>query len=401
MIFEGVKIADFSWVAVGPRSTMYLAELGATVIRIESTTHPDTLRTAGPFKDNKPGLNRSAFYARYNLNKFSVTLNLNHPKGPEVAKRFVKWADVVADAFPPGVMKKWGLSYEDIRKIKPDIIMFSTNNQGQTGPHASHPGYGVQLASLSGFTYLTGWPDRDPAGLYGAYTDFIAPHFIASALSAALIWREKTGEGVYMDFSQYECGIQFLGPVILDWEANRKIWTRMGNRVGYACPHGAFRCRGDDEWITISVSSDEEWEALKKCMGYPEWTRDERFRTFLGRKRNEDELERLIEEWTIKFDKKELMEILQREGVPSGGVWKTSDVYDDPQLKWRKHFVDIEHPEIGRYPVEVSPFVFQKTPIEIKRPAPCIGEHNYYVYTQILGMSDEEFLSLLEEGVFE
>jgi crotonobetainyl-CoA:carnitine CoA-transferase CaiB-like acyl-CoA transferase len=400
-VFEGIKVADFAWVIVGPRSTQHLAEHGATVVRIESTTHPETLRMAGPFRENKPGVNRSAFYPRYNTNKYGVSLNLNHPKARDIALKLVEWADIVSESFPPGRMKKWGLADEDLVKVKPDIIMFSACNQGQTGPHAKQPGYGVQLASLAGFTNLTAWPDRVPGGIYGAYTDFVSPHFIVATLAAALDYRRRTGKGLYIDNSQLECGVQFLSPVIMDYMANGRVWKARGNRVPHAAPHGIYRCQGDDRWVAIAVSTDDEWESFCRVMGSPKWTEDPKFSTLAGRKDNEDELEARVEEWTSQFEAEEVMQKMQEAGVAAGIAAKSEDVYNNPQLKHRRHFWEMEHPEVGKLPWEGPPFILSKTPAEPKKPAPCLGEDNDYVYTELLGLSDEEFVQLMSEGVFE
>lgn len=400
-IFEGIKIADFSWVAVGPRSTQYLAEHGATVVRIESMTHPEVLRMAGPFKESKPGINRSAFYCRYNTNKYGISLNLNHPKAKEIARKLVNWADIVSDAYPPGMMKKWGLAYEDLVKIKPDLIMFSACNQGQTGPHAKQPGYGVQLSSLAGFTNLTSWPDSVPGGIYGAYTDFISPHFIVATLAAALDYRRRTGKGLYIDNSQLECGVQFLSPVILDYMVNGRVWEARGNRCPHAAPHGIFRCQGNDRWVALAVFTDEEWKCFCRVLGNPEWSEDPKFSNLLGRKHNEDELEKKIEEWTGRISAEEVMLKMQAAGVAAGIAAKSEDVYNNPQLKHRRHFCEMEHPEVGKIPFEGPPFILGKTPAELKKPAPCLGEDNAHVYTEILGISDEEFVQLMSEGVFE
>jgi len=400
-VFKGIKVADFSWVSVGPRTTEYLAEYGATVVRIESTTRPDVLRTGAPYRNNKPGINSSGFYARYNANKYGVTLNLNHPKGLEVAKAFVKWADIVVESFTPGVMNRWGLSYQDLIKIKPDIIMMSTSLQGQDGPYAGSPGFGIHLTSLAGFTHLVGWPDRPPVPIFGAYTDAIAPRLQIVALVGALIYRRKTGKGQYVNVSQLECALHLLAPVVLDYEVNQRVWNRMSNRCPNAAPHGAFRCQGEDRWCTIAVSTDQEWEAFAKVLRNPDWTRSPKFATFLGRKKNEDELEKLVEEWTINFTAEEVMRRMQEAGVPAGVVATALDVYEDPQLEHRQHFTTLNHAEMGAYPHERSAAILSDSPGKLTMPAPCLGEHNHFVYTKLLGMCDEEFNQLLNEGVFE
>jgi len=222
-ILEGIKIADFSWVGVGPITTSYLAQYGAEVVRVESSKRPELLRVTPPFRGNTTHVNKSAYFANFNVNKYGMCLNLNHPKACEIAKRLVMWADVVAESFTPGVMAKWGLGYSDLVKIKPDIIMFSTCQQGQTGPHASLAALGTQLVSLAGFTYLTGWPDRPPTGPYGPYTDIPAPYFATTAILAALRHRRKTGRGIHIDIAQFETAIQFLAPLVLDYFANGTV----------------------------------------------------------------------------------------------------------------------------------------------------------------------------------
>lgn len=398
---EGIKIADFSWVGVGPWIAKYLADHGAETIRIESHTRPELLRTAPPYKDNIPGINRSGYFALFNSNKYSMSLNLNHPRGVEVARRLINWSDIVIESFGPGRMKKWGLGYEDIKKIKPDIIMLSTTQQGQTGPHADHPGFGTQLVSLAGFTYITGWPDRDPASIYGAYTDTIAPRFGAAALLAALDYRRRTGKGQYLDLSQYEAGIQFLTPLFLDYFVNGRIAERRGNRSPSAAPQGAYPCRGDERWCAIAVCTDKEWEAFCRAVGDPPWTQDLRFVTFLGRKENEDELDRLVAEWTINFSAEEAMTKLQAAGIAAGVVQNCQDIHGDLQLKHRYYFRELVHPEIGRHSYNSHAFKLSLTPCEIRMPAPCLGQHTEYVCTTILGMTDEEFVGLLTQGVLE
>jgi len=400
-ILEGVKIADFSWVGVGPITISYLAQQGAEVVRVESSKRPEALRVTPPFRGKTTHVNRSAYFANFNANKYGMCLNLNHPKAREVARRLVMWADVVAEAFTPGTMAKWGLGYDDLVKIKPDIIMFSTCQQGQTGPHASLPALGTQLVSLAGFTYMTGWPDRAPAGPYGPYTDIPAPYFAAVAILAALRHRRKTGKGMHIDVAQFETGVLFLAPLVLDYFANGTVAGRMGNRCRHAAPHGVFPCKGEDRWCFIAAYTDDEWKALCKAMGKPGWIRSNKFATLLSRKRNEDELERLIAEWSVNFDAYELMQKLQDAGVPAGVLQTGEDLHNDPQLKHRQYLHQLEHPEIGLHCYDGLPFKLSKTPSELKMPAPLLGQHTEYVCTKLLGMSDEEFVTLMAEGVFD
>jgi len=394
-------VADFTWAAVGPITSMYLATHGATVIRVESTTRPDATRVMAPFKDNVAGINRSGFFANYNPNKLSLALNLNHPRAKEILRLLIPWADVTLESFAPGVKDRWGLGYGDVKRIKPDIIMLSTSNQGQTGPRAQHPGYGTQLLALAGIAYTTGWPDREPNNPFGAYTDYISFRYAVTSLVSALIYRNRTGEGQYIDLSQYEASIHFTTPLVLDYIVNGKIAGREGNRCEHAAPHGAFRCRGEDRWCVIAVFNDRQWNSLCQFMGDPDLACDPRFETLAARKKNEAELEKIIEARTIRFTPEELMTSLQKIGVPAGAAQNGRDLVErDPQLKARDHFVKLNHPEMGECLYDRIPFRLSKTPAELKRSAPCLGQDTEKVCCEILGLPDDRFLELLNDGVF-
>jgi benzylsuccinate CoA-transferase BbsF subunit len=399
-VLQGIRVADFSWVLAGPLTTRYLATHGAIVIRVESALRPDALRTSGPFKDEKPGVDRSGYFAFLNPNKYSIQLNLNSTAGKEVAERLIAWADIVSENFTPGMMERWGLDYEEIKKMKPDIIMLRTSNQGQTGPYAKQPGFGQHLVGLSGFSYYTGWPDREPIGFGMAYTDMITPRFAAAALIAALDYRRRTGKGMLLDVSQLETAIHFLAPQVLDYAVNGRIGTRIGNRCAYAAPHGVFPCRDEDAWCAIAIFSDEEWHSLSKVIDEP-WTKDPKFSTLLSRKRNEDELEKLVSEWTSKFSAKQLMKLLQDAGVPAGAAQTNEEVLSDPQLRQRHSLWILEHHTLGSYAHLGRPFSLSRTPAKSKMPSPCLGEHTEYVCTKILGMSDEEFVKFASLGAFD
>ena len=400
-VLEGVKVADFTWVMVGPMSIRYLADYGATVVHVESATHVDLLRTTPPYKNGVTGADRAGYFGQYNANKYGITLNLNHPKGVDVAKKLIAWADVVAESFTPGTMEKWGLGYEEIKKIKPDIIMYRTCMQGETGPHCHLPGTGVNLVGLTGFAHLCGWPDRDPAQPYGPYTDSIAPRFGVAALIAALDYRRRTGKGQLLDMSQFEAGVSFIAPTMLDYFVNHRVADRMGNHCPYAVPHNAYRCRGQDRWCTIAVFSDEEWQSFCQVIGNPLWSREPKFATFLSREENEDELDKLIEEWTITHTAEEVMALMQKEGVAAGIVETIQDLYEDPQLKHRNHFWVINHREMGPFSYFGQACKLSRTPAQPRMPSPCLGEHTEHVCREILGMPEPEFDQLLIEGVFE
>ena len=400
-VFEGVKVLDFTWAGVGPITTKYLADYGATVVRVESKTRPCILRTTPPYKDAVPGVDRAAYFAIYSPNKYSVTINMNHPKGIELVKRLITWADVVAESFTTGVMEKWGLSYEEIKKIKPDIIMYRTNMQGHSGPCCSLPGTGVNLVGLTGFAHLCGWSDRLPSQPYGPYTDSIAPRFGAAVLIAALDYRRRTGKGQLLDMSQFEAGVNFLAPLMLDYFVNQRVADRVGNYCPYTAPHNAYRCRGQDRWCTIAVGSNDDWQSFCRVIGNPSWTGDGKFSTILGRKENELELDRLVEGWTIKHSAEEVMALMQVGGVATGIVETIQDLFQDPQLKHRNHFWVMNHKEMGPFPHLGHAAVLSETPAQPRMPSPCLGEHNEYVCREILGMPEAEFDQLLVEGVFD
>ena len=398
---EGIRVADFGWFFVVPTLTKYLAEHGAEVVRIESETHVCGTRISSPYKDGIPGLDRTPVFAVYNDNKYGIGLNLSHPRAAEVTKRIIAWADVLVEGFTPGTMERLGLGYEDVKRIRPGIIMVRASMQGQTGPKKSLPALGLQLTGLAGISALTGWPDRDPCLPFGAYTDMVVPPFGAAAIVAALDYRRSTGKGQCIDISQYEVSLQLLAPVLLDYSVNQQIASRAGNRCSYAAPHGAYPCRGEDRWCAIAVYTDDEWKAFCRVIGSPPWTEAPEFSTFLSRKQNEDELDRLVAEWSINFTAEQVMAMMQAAGVHAGVVQTMEDIYNDPQLKHRGHFVEIEHPVIGKHYYDGTAFRLSKTPSKPRMPGPCFGEHNEYFCTKVLGISDDEFVELLGEGVFE
>ena len=396
----GVKVADFTWSVAGPLTVKFLADHGAEVIHVESSTRPELLRVLPPFRDRKPGINRSAYNACLNNNKYGLSLDMNHPRAKEVLQRLVHWADVVTENFSPGVMAKWGLSYEDLIRIKPDMIMFSTSQMGQTGPRAKVAAYGTQLVSLAGFTHLTGWPDRDPAGPYGPYTDTTIPHVGVAAIMTALIHRRRTGKGTHIDISQFETALNFISPILLDYAINHKVAMRKGNRCSYSVPHGVYRCRGEDRWCAIAIFSDEEWGRFCQVMGRPELATVPRFASFQQRKENEDEIDCLISEWTAERPAEEVMGMLQEVGIAAGVAQTGKDLLEnDPQLVYRRFFRELEHKEIGKHHYEAPPFRLSKTPCELTTPGPCMGEHNEYVCKKILGFSDKEYNDLMADRV--
>jgi benzylsuccinate CoA-transferase BbsF subunit len=387
--------------AAGPLVGKHLAEHGAEVIRVESRTSPDGFRVHyPPFKDDRPGLERGGSYALFNDQVLGITLNLKQTKAVELAKELVSSCDIVIENFAPGVTERLGVGYSALSEVKPDIIVLSSCNQGQSGRRAAQRGFGSQLTSMSGFTHLTGYGESEgPMLLYGPYVDFVAAGFGVIAVLAALDYRRRTGKGQHIDLSQYESGIQFLTPVLLDAQVSDKTQYGIGNRDPHAAPHGVYPCQGRDQWCAIAVFGDEEWNAFTSAAEKPEWEADARFNSHESRKRYEDELDEAIAEWTSALDVDELVARLQDAGVRAGKVQSVADLFACPQLAHRKQWVALEHPEFGAYEHEAPPFVLSETPAELSRTCPQLGEHNEYVFGKILGLSREEVLRLEREGV--
>ncbi len=395
-----LRVVEFAVFAAGPVVGKHLANYGAEVIRVESRANPDGFRTHyPPFANNRPGLDRSACFAVFNDGKLGVTLNLKSPEGVDLARRLVARADVVVENFTPGTVERLGLGYGALRLLKPDLVMLSSCNMGRTGPYAHHPGFGSMLSSLGGFTHLTGYAGETPLLNYGPYIDFIGAGFGVIAVMAALDHRRRTGEGQHIDLSQYESGLQFVASALLDYSANGRVADREGNRSGHMVPQGAFPCRGDDAWCTISVRHDADWVALQRALGDAPWAADTRFATLLGRKAHEGELEARLAEWTRDRTPRQVMETLQAAGVPAAAVNTMADLYSDPQLAFRRYWRELPHAELGAFHYEAGGFTLADTPAAPCLPSPCLGEHNRYVFCDLLGLSDREFEAFQERQV--
>jgi len=396
----GVRVVEFGAYAAGPCISKYLANFGARVVHVESQQRPDGFRLQyPPFKDGKVGLNRSGCFAFFNDSKHGVTLDLKNDEGLKLAYRLVEWSDIVIENMRPGVMSRLGLDYEALREHNPNLIMLSTSNMGQTGPHATHPGFGSQLSSLSGFTHLIGEPDGLPYFLYGPYIDFVAVAFGGIAVLAALDGRRRTGEGAYIDLSQYETGVQFISSALLDYSANGVVANRDGNRDALAAPHGCYPCKHDG-WCVISCWDDQEWERLCHAAEESSWFSDTRFVTLPQRKENERELNQLIGAWTREQSAEHLMWRLQTRGVHAARVNSIQDLFTDPQIAFRNIWQKQEHPEMGDQAYRMVSYELSETPGSIRGAAPCLGADNEEVFRGWLGLSAREYEELLEQGAF-
>lgn len=395
----GLKVLELGGGAAGPIAIRHLADHGATVIRIESATRPDFLRVLGLSATNK-NLDNAPMFMMLNCNKMSVALNLSDPRGVALAKRLVlEWCDVLAENYAPKAMKKWGLDYATLVQEKPDLVMVSTCLMGQTGPNKDYPGFGGQGSAISGFNFLTGWPDREATGQHGTITDSLAPRFVAAAVLAALLRKQKTGEGTYIDVAQVETAAYSLSGWMLEYFANGEVVQRDGNRSRVAAPHGAFPCRGEDRWCTIACHEDADWQRLVAAIGAPEWARDARFRSEAGRLEHAGASERGLATWTRERSAEEVMATLQAAGVEAGVVETCRDLDADPQLAHRGHFRPVSHAVLGDHTCERLGYELEGTPGVIERPGPLLGEHSTTLFREILGLSVDEIEGLRADGV--
>jgi crotonobetainyl-CoA:carnitine CoA-transferase CaiB-like acyl-CoA transferase len=388
--FEGIRICDLSQNWSGPYCAAYLGGLGAEVIKIESIQHPDSYRV---------GILLSDFWWEVygpwnctNVNKYGVTLDLNNPIGKEIFKKLVKVSDIVIENFSSRVMENFGLPYEELKKLKNDIIMVSLQGYGQSGPWRDHATFGLSFEQSSGLAYITGYEDGSPLNLGGS-ADAIAGMHAAFAIQAALEYRERTGKGQFIEIAQAELLTRFLGAPLIDYSFNKRIWGRLGNHDPYKAPHGVYRCKGEDMWVAISVSSDEEWTALCQVIGKPELAVSEKFITMSNRLANQDILDKLIEAWTTQHDRYEAMRILQEAGVAAGALTVPDKLQQEPHLKDRGFFQELTRDITGTQLYPRWPIKFTETPINMK-PAPKLGEHNEYVLGTILGLSKPEIEEL-------
>jgi len=396
---SGIRVADFTWVWAGPYAIMLLAYMGAEVIKIESAKRIDTSRMGSITTGQAfAGWDASSVFNNVNLNKLSVTLDLGNPKGVGLAKRIVSISDVAAQNMRPGVMDRLGLGYEELRKVKPDIIMLSSSAYGAEGPYREYTGYAQHFSAFSGQAYMAGYPDGEPNLMTGA-TDIRSATTAAFAVLAALNYRQRTGEGQHIDVSSTETISVLYGDAIMDYSMNRRQPSRTGNRDSFMAPHNCYRCRGTDKWISIAVASDGEWEALCRAMGNPAWSTNGRFSDSYSRWQNQEQLDRLIEEWTVTQSPREAMERLQAAGVAAMPSFSAEDLFSDPHMKAREAFAEVQHSVMGKQVVMNPPFKLSETPAGIKTAGPLLGAHNDYVFGELLGMPEQEITRLKEEKV--
>ncbi|MGE0384168.1 MAG: CaiB/BaiF CoA transferase family protein [Gammaproteobacteria bacterium] len=400
----GLRVLDLAWVVAGPVIGRALADFGADVLRVESSRRIETARMMGPFPDGKLDPQKSGLYETCNAGKYGMTLDLSREEGREVVRDLVRtWADVVIEAFAPGQMQEWGLGYEALRALRPDLVMLSTSLMGQSGPWSRLAGYGNVGAAIAGYQAIVGWPDALPIGPFGPYTDFVGPRYSLVTLLAALDHRRRTGRGGWIDVSQAEAGIQFLAPQIADCAATGTVVEPRGNRDPQMAPHGVFPCRpqppNTEGWVAIAVRSDREWQRLAGLVGGASLAADPRFARLEDRQEREDELEALVQNWTRERTPGEVERALQAIGVPAHNLASSADMVADPQLQHRRHFVELPHELMGRTTVENARYRLSWTPAVQARPAPHFGRDNRWVLQTLLGYDDARIQALADAGV--
>ena len=394
---EGLKVADFTWVFAGPFATRMLADLGAEVVRVESTQALDALRTAGNFQDDNTDPDWALQFSNMNAGKRGITLDLGSPDSRDLVHDLVRWSDVTLESFSPKAMAAWGYDYESLRNIRPDLVMASSCLMGQTGPQRLLAGFGTMAAAISGFFHLAGWPDREPCGPFMAYTDYVSPRFLFISLLAALEHRRLTGEGQYIDLSQAEATMQLQSPAILDYTVNGRVMERAGNDDLVFAPHGVYPVAGDDRWLAIAVTSDQAWKALCEQLG-----RDDLANLDAADRRDRRrELDDVVSSWTRTRDGEATMGELQAAGVAAHVVQNTAETVADPQLAHREHFVEVPHDAMGTTVVEACRLHLSRTPPRVPYGSPTLGQHTWEVLTDVLGYDDDAAAELIGRGIFE
>ncbi len=413
---EGVRIIDMTLAWVGPFGTQLLADWGAEVIRVEPISifqygtraiqvmpiNRGLYDWASSYPDDVPGerhWNRSSLFQIHGRNKLSMTSNLPSTDIMDIHLQLASISDVVIENNVPQTYDKIGASYEQLRQVRPDIIMVRVPAYGLTGPYAGYRALGPQMESAAGYTWIRGYRD-------GQLTDAGTSYFgdavggVTEAFGAlmALCHRKRTGQGQLVDVATTEAIISYIPESTLDWQVNGRFQSALTNAHPSRAPQGCYKCRGDDNWIVLSVGSDEEWVGLKRAMGNPDWARDPKFDTVLGRYRGQEEIDGHLEDCTAERDHIELANLLQTEGVPSGAVHDQRELYEDSQMVARGYFEQLEQPSTGMHPYTGMMWKMTDTPNGVRRPAPMLGEHNEYVFKELLGLSDSEYADLEQNG---
>ena len=395
---EGVRVVDFGQAVAVPFATQMLARMGAEVILVETHQRLGN-REWPPFAENVRGLNRSGLFNSYHGGKLSFTVNLRTEAGNGLVRELIRISDVVTENYSTGTMERLDLGYQDLLRLRPDIIMLSMSALGRSGPMSHFVGYHSAVLMFSGLASITGYPEGHPRILGSVFPDPISGMYAVFAVLGALYHRSRTGLGQYIDAAMTEGMMTLMPEAITDYTLNGREPQRMGNRDPLKAPHGVYPCRGEEAWIAISVGSDSQWDALCDTVGHPEWRRDPRFSEPMARMRHQEELDTLLERWTRERSPQDAMRQLQNAGVPAGPSFTTADLLEDPHLRQRGFIADVDHPEAGRRLKASVPWKISDLPHVNHRHAPLIGQHNRYILCELLGLPSEEAERLIREEV--
>lgn len=397
---QGIRVVNFGWVWAGPVTGQTLGFLGAEVLKVESLARVDLTRSLPPFAEGESGHNRSLSNHACWAGNGSISLNLKKPEARELVLELIGQADVVIENFGPGVLEELGLDYEEMRKAKPDIVLFSMPAAGLYGPQKNVRTYGLSLTSTTGLDSLVGYKGGAPIPVENAFSDPFAGIFGAFAILTALNYRNKSGEGQHVDFSQQEAIMQMVGPAYMDYQLNGRVGGPKSNEhpVAASAPHGVFPCAGDDRWISIAVFTEDEWQGLLEVMGSPVWAKADEFSSLEKRLANIDDLHTRLGEWTHQFDDRELTEKLQVRGVAAAPVLNIADLLSDPHYKARNTFIEVTHP-LGFQETIYGAYVkTSRSQVDV-HPGPVIGQDNDYVFREILGITEERYQKLVDQQV--
>lgn len=394
---DGLRVIDLTWALSGPATARSLSDFGATVVHIESSHRIDAARTVQPFLNDDGAPETAAVYLNMNAGKLGLSLNLGTTEARAVLDDLVGWADVLIESFSPRGRASLGLDYDRLRALNPRLIMMSSCLFGQDGPLQSYAGFGITGAALSGFYELTGWPDRAPAGPYGAYTDYVSPRFALCALLAAVEHRTRTGEGQYLDFAQAEAAVHFLTPALLDYTVNGNVLSRRGNDDGVMAPHGVYPCVGDDRWVAIACRDDSEWKNLCGLLGRS----DLAAMTSDDRRNDRAALDAMVSEWTCTRSPSDAEMILIGHNIAAHSVQHSPECAVDPQLRFQRHFVELPHELMDNVTVESTRIMLSDTPSVLNLAAPILGQHTIEVLEQLLGYDEERIGALFAAGALD
>jgi crotonobetainyl-CoA:carnitine CoA-transferase CaiB-like acyl-CoA transferase len=411
----GVRVADFCWMGVGSVATRLLADYGAEVIKIENRKRLDTPRKLPIYRgevrsygdeDPDPDPDKGGLFNNYCRSKLGITIDMSKPEGHDLAVELIRHSSVVTENFAPGVMERWGLTYEFLRGLVPEVIYARMSGYGHSGPHHQFRSYGPVIQAVCGLTFVSGLPGREPSGWGLSYMDNQAAYYNSAALLMAILHRSVTGAGCEIDVSAVEAGVTLLGPDLLDVTVNGRATRRSGfppgNRLDHpdAAPHGVYPCREADRWVAIAVFDDAGWARFVGAIGTPAWAADPRLATQAARFANQDALDEQVSTWTRERDPHAAMEILQAAGVAAAAVQNPRDLTDhDPQIAYRGTFFELDHPVIGPALFEGAPMRLSRTDADAWRSAPLLGEDNDYVFGEILGLNEQRRGELADAGV--